>query len=256
MLLLALIVRAVSLEFRSRRESAAWRQGWDVAFAVGSFLPALLLGVAIGNVVRGIPIDASGAYRGGLIGLLNPYALVVGLLAVAVVAAHGAGWLVLKTDGRVQLRARSAAAIAWAVALALWLVATALTWSEGGSGSIHLDGLLENPLAWIAPTLFAAAWILFRRFVVDPGRELVAFVLSGSSIAALMVMVGQAIHPNLVPALDTPERSLTIENAASSDLTLSVMLVIALIGMPIVVAYTAYVYWTFRGKTSANDHGY
>jgi cytochrome d ubiquinol oxidase subunit II len=81
-------------------------------------------------------------------------------------------------------------------------------------------------------------------------------VLSGSAIAALMAMVGQAIYPNLVPGLGAPERSLTIDNAASSDLTLSVMLVIALIGMPIVVAYTAYVYWTFRGKTSANDHGY
>jgi cytochrome d ubiquinol oxidase subunit II len=256
LLLVALIVRAASMEFRSRRDAPAWRQGWDVAFAVSSFLPALLLGVAIGNVVRGIPIDPSGAYRGGLVGLLNPYALISGLLAVAVVAAHGAGWLVLKTDGRVQLRARAAAKAAWAVALGLWVVATLATALEGGNGSSHLDGLLANPLAWIAPTVFAGAWILFRRFVVDPGREMAAFVLSGSAIAALMAMVGQAIYPNLVPGLGAPERSLTIDNAASSDLTLSVMLVIALIGMPIVVAYTAYVYWTFRGKTSANDHGY
>jgi len=256
LLLLALIVRAAAMEFRSRRESSAWRQAWDVAFAVSSFLAALLLGVAIGNIVRGIPIDPSGAYRGGLIGLLNPYALVVGLLAVTVMAAHGAGWLVLKTDGRVQLRARSAATVAWAAALGLWIVATLLTGIESGNGSVHLEGLLANPLAWFAPTIFAAAWILFRRFVVDPGRELVAFALSGVSIAALMVMVGQAIYPNLVPGLDAPERSLTIANAASSELTLSVMLVIALIGMPIVVAYTAFVYWTFRGKATPNDHGY
>jgi cytochrome d ubiquinol oxidase subunit II len=244
------------MEFRSRRESVAWRRGWDVAFAVGSLLPALLLGVAIGNIVRGIPIDASGAYRGGLVGLLNPYALLTGLLAVAVVSAHGAGWLILKTDGRVQLRARRAATVAWAAALALWLVTTVATGVEGGNASTHLEGLLANPLAWFAPTIFAAAWLLFRRFVLDPGREIVAFVLSGVAIGALMVMVGQAIYPNLVPGLGAPERSLTIANAASSDLTLTVMLVIALLGMPIVVAYTAYVYWTFRGKSSANNHGY
>jgi cytochrome d ubiquinol oxidase subunit II len=255
-LLLALIVRAVSLEFRSKEPGSSWRAGWDAAFAVASFLPALLLGVAIGNIVRGIPIELSGDYMGGLIGLLNPYALLVGLLSVATLAAHGGAWLTLKTNGAVHVRARTAAMRAWFAAVALWALAGAMTYVEAGAASTHLPVVGE----WIAlgiPLAFVAATVAFRVFLARPGRELSAFVASSVSLAALVGLVGQAIHPNLVPALDDPGRSLTIEAAASSELTLSVMLAVALIGMPIVVAYTAFVYWQFRGKTVVDDrHGY
>jgi cytochrome d ubiquinol oxidase subunit II len=255
-LLLALIVRAVSLEFRSKEPGTRWRAAWDVAFSVASFLPALLLGVAIGNIVRGIPIEASGDYIGGLLGLLNPYALAIGLLSVAMLTAHGAAWLALKTNGHVQIRARTAATRAWLAAIVLWCTAGALTFLEAAGASGHLPGA-GDLVALAIPALFAAATIAFRVFIVQPGRELAAFVASSGSLAALIGLVGQAIHPNLVPALGDPVRSLTIEGAASSELTLSVMLVVALVGMPIVVAYTAFVYWQFRGKTSVDDqHGY
>jgi len=255
-LLLALIARAVSLEFRSRLEEPAWRAAWDVAFCVGSFLPALLLGVAIGNIVRGIPIEASGDYIGGLLGLLNPFALVVGLLAVAVLATHGAARLALKTEGALQDRARMAARGGWAATAVLWVVGGAVAFFEAGAGSDHLAFGRIGLLAWLAPVAFVAATVVFRALIGRPGRELAAFVASAVSIAALVGQVGAVIHPNLVPALGAPVRSLTIANAASSDLTLTVMTVIALVGMPVVLLYTAYVYRTFRGKTRHEEHGY
>ncbi len=255
-LLLALIARAVSLEFRSRLEEPRWRAAWDVAFCVGSFLPALLLGVAIGNIVRGVPLEASGDYTGGLLGLLNPFALVVGLLAVAVLTTHGAAWLVLKTEGALQDRARMAVRSGWAATAVLWLAGGAVAFLEAGAGSDHLAFGRIGLLAWLAPVAFVAATVAFRALIERSGRELAAFVASAVSIAALVGQVGAAIHPNLVPALGAPERSLTIANAASSDLTLTVMTVIALVGMPVVLLYTAYVYHAFRGKTRHEEHGY
>jgi cytochrome d ubiquinol oxidase subunit II len=256
LLLVALIVRAVSLEFRSKRDDLPWRRGWDVAFAISSFLPALLLGVALGNVVRGVPIEATGDYEGGLIGLLNPFALVVGLLAVAVVSTHGALWLVVKTTGAVADRARGAASLAWIATGVLWVAASALLLLEANGGSDHLAANYGNPIAWLVPVAFVGAWLAGRLLLARPGHELTAFLASGVSIAALLGLVGTAIYPNLLPALGDTSRSLTVTNASSSELTLGVMLVVALIGMPIVIGYTAFVYWSFRGKTRVDQHGY
>jgi cytochrome d ubiquinol oxidase subunit II len=254
LLLLALIVRAVSLEFRGKEPGRRWRATWDLAFTVASFLPALLLGVAIGNIVRGIPIESSGDYTGGLLGLLNPYALTIGLLSVAILTAHGATWLTLKTSGAVQIRARTAATRAWLAAVVLWALAGAYTFLEaGGSGSSHLPDLGELAVL-VAAAMFGLATAAFRVFIVQAGREGAAFAASSVSLGALIALVGLAIYPNLVPALGDPARSLTIDAAASSELTLSVMLVVALVGMPIVVAYTAFVYWNFRGKTTVDEH--
>jgi len=247
-LLLALIIRAVALEFRSRETYPGWRSAWDVAFAISSFLPALLLGVAIGNVVRGIPLEASGDYTGGLLGLLNPFSLVVGLLAVAVLTAHGGAWLALKTTGDVQARARMAATWAWLGAVGLWIVAGGVRFIE--AGEIELGSLAIG-------VIFIAATGSFRLLLGRPNRELAAFLASAVSLAALIGLVGGAIYPNLVPALGEPSRSLTIAGAASSELSLSVMLGIALIGMPLVIAYTGAIYWHFRGKTVVDEeHGY
>ncbi len=256
LLLLALIVRAVSLEFRSKRDDTGWRRVWDGAFAVSSFLPPLLLGVAIGNVVRGVPIEPSGDYVGGLVGLLNPFALAIGLLAVAVVTQHGALWLALKTDGAVERRARRAASVAWVAVGSLWLGATGLLVVEASGASDHLAANYGNPLAWLVPAAFVAAWLAARVLLVRARGVLGAFLASAVSIAALFGLVGTAIYPNLLPALGEPDRSLTVANAASSELTLTVMLVIALVGMPIVIAYTAFVYWSFRGKTVVDEHSY
>ncbi|MGZ6340922.1 MAG: cytochrome d ubiquinol oxidase subunit II [Candidatus Limnocylindrales bacterium] len=250
LLLVALILRAVSLEFRSHLESAAWRRAWDLAFAVGSFLPALLLGVALGNIVRDLPLDG-GEYRGGLSGLLNPFSLLVGLMAVAMLVQQGGTWLAVKTEGALADRSRRAAGFAWLAFAALWLAGT--VWAP--SVAPHLSDSFRRPLAWLALAAFVVAmagvrWAIARR------RDILAFAASSASIASLMAIVGTALYPNLVPATGDAAASLTVSNASSSDLTLTVMLVIALVGMPLVIAYTAFIYSRFWGKVRLEDSAY
>ncbi len=251
LLLVALILRAVSLEFRSKVEAPAWRATWDVIFAIGSFLPALLLGVAVGNVLRGVPLDAAGDYRDGLLGLLNPFALLVGLLAVAMFTLQGASWLVLKTEGAIAERSRTAARLGWPVFAVLWIAATLFS-SQDAPG---LWDNFANPLAWLVPIAFAVVAVAYP-LALRTRRELLAFLLSSGSIAGLIGIMGVSLYPNLVPALGGASPSLTVGNASSSDLTLTVMLAVALIGMPIVIAYTAFIYSRFRGKVRAEGHGY
>ncbi len=251
LLLVALIFRAVALEFRSKEESRVWRTGWDMAFSVGSLLTALLLGVAAGNIVLGLPLGADGLYADGLIGLLNPFSLLVGLLAVAMVTMQGASWLIKKTEGAVQARARRAALIAWVAYGALWIlvtIAAALLLPD------RFQNFLDNPLAWLAPA-FVVASIVGYPILVRSGRELAPFLASSLSVAALVLTMGLAIFPDLVPSSGNGE-SLGIGNASSSDLTLGVMLVIALLGMPLVLLYTGYVYSRFWGKVGSGEHGY
>ncbi len=251
LLLVALIFRAVALEFRSKEESRVWRTGWDMAFSVGSLLTALLLGVAAGNIVLGLPLGADGLYADGLIGLLNPFSLLVGLLAVAMVTMQGASWLIKKTEGAVQARARRAALIAWVAYGVLWIlvtIAAALLLPD------RFQNFLDNPLAWLAPA-FVVASIVGYPILVRSGRELAPFLASSLSVAALVLTMGLAIFPDLVPSSGNGE-SLGIGNASSSDLTLGVMLVIALLGMPLVLLYTGYVYSRFWGKVGSGGHGY
>ena len=251
LLLVALIFRAVSLEFRSKLETSGWRRTWDVAFSLASFLPTVLFGVAIGNVLRGVPLDAAGDYRGGLAGLLNPFALAVGLLVSSMFVMQGATWLSLKTAGPVHDRSRRAALLAWPAFVVLWLVVTVFSRADAG----HLWTNYANPVAWLAPAAFlvvAGAYPL----AVRAGRDGVAFGLSSLSIAALIGTMGIGLYPNLLPAAGDAARSLTVRNAASSDLSLTVMLIIALIGMPIVIGYTTFIYWRFRGKVDAREAGY
>jgi cytochrome d ubiquinol oxidase subunit II len=251
LLLAALIFRAVSMEFRSKIEAPGWRRAWDVAFALGSFLPALLFGVAIGNVLHGVPLDAAGDYRGGLPGLLNPFALAVGLLAVAMFLLQGATWLMLKTEGTVHDRSRRVAAFAWPAFAALWLLVTLYSRADAG----HLWANYVNPVAWAVPAAFVAVAIAYP-LAFRSGRDGLAFVLSSLSIAALIGIMGVGLYPNLLPAAGDAARSLTVTNASSSDLSLTVMLIVALVGMPIVIGYTGFIYWHFRGKVHPEEHGY
>jgi cytochrome d ubiquinol oxidase subunit II len=250
LLLVALILRAVALEFRDQVGSAGWRRAWDAAFFVGSALPALLLGVAVGNVVQGLPIDTDGAYRGGLFGLLRPFPLVVGLLVVAYCVTHGATWLVLKTEGPVADRARAAAQYGWAAEAILWVVTTLGAWAFLPERWHAFD----NVFAWAAPTLVVVALVAYP-LAVRAGRTVLAFGASALAIAGMIATMGIGIHPFLVPALEAP-RGITIEQAASSDLTLTVMLGIALVAVPLVLIYTAFVYWRFRGKVRLDEGGY
>jgi len=250
LLLTALVFRAVSLEFRSKDESPHWRSAWDLAFALGSTLAALLFGVAIGNVMRGLPISADGEFAGSFSGLLNPFALAVGLLTVAMFVMQGGAWLVLKTEGELKERARMACFGAWVAFFAFWLVVTLLS----RSAAPHLWSTYGNGAAWAAPVLFFVSAAAIP-VALKTGRAGWTFASTSAAIALLIAVMGQGLYPNMVPALDAT-RSLTIYNSSSTPLTLKAMLIIALIGMPLVLAYTLFIYSRFRGPVVLDDTSY
>jgi cytochrome d ubiquinol oxidase subunit II len=251
LLLVALILRAVSLEFRSKVESPVWRSAWDFAFSLGSVLPALLFGVAVGNVLRGVPISLDGEFAGTFLGLLNPFALCVGLLSTAMFVMQGASWLSFRTEGELRTRALAVAKNSWLVFVVLWIAATVFS----RFAAPHLWQNYANPLTWIAPlafVVFAAAYPLAVR--AGAGKRM--FTFSSLAIAALIGIMGQALFPYMVPALGDPASGLTIQNASSTPLTLKVMLAIALIGMPFVLAYTVFIYRNFMGPVVIDEHSY
>jgi cytochrome bd ubiquinol oxidase subunit II len=247
----ALILRAISIEFRGKEENRAWRLGWDIGFTIGSGLAALLFGVALGNVVRGLPLDAGGVYRGGLVGLLNPFSLVMGVLTLALAAQQGSSWLVLKTEGALQARARRSGVVATLVVIVAWFLATDLAWFDSNR---VFDNFARNPLAWVGPVIAVIA-LVSMLYAYRMRQELLGFAMSSVAIVGLAATAGATLYPNLVPAVD-PSRSLTVNNAHSSDVTLTVMLVVAAIGMPIVLAYTGFIYWKFKGKVRLEETSY
>jgi cytochrome d ubiquinol oxidase subunit II len=252
LLLACLITRAVSIEFRSKEEGAAWRSVWDTVFAVSSSVAALLLGVALGNILRGVPLTEAGDYAGTFLGLLNPYALLIGLTGLAMIATHGALYLALKTDGDLGARAKGWAERAGVVYVALWLVAVAMTVATQGH---LLENARQAPVFYAVPVavlLLIVAALLFNR----QDRSGRAFVTSALAIAGQFALVGIGIYPNLVRASNRSPLSLTVFNSSSSGLTLKVMLIIALVFMPIVLAYTAFVYSRFKGKVELGPDSY
>jgi len=251
-LLFALILRAVSMEFRSKIEASGWRRVWDAAFFLGSFLASLLFGVAVGNAMIGIPLDARGDFTGSLGDQLNPYALSVGVLVVALFAMHGAIFLYLKTSGELQERLHGWIWRTFFVFVAAYLVVTLYTLVAVPHATRNFGRL---PLAWIVPVLNALAVANIPRAVYlrRPGY---AFVSSSATIAALVFLLGVALYPNIVVSNPDPAHSLTIFHAASSPRTLGIMLVIAALGLPFVLTYTVVIYRTYWGKVRLDDHSY
>ncbi len=251
LLLVGLILRAVALEFRHHLPDAGWRGIWDLAFFAGSLLPALLLGVAIGNVAYGLPFNAEAQYTGGLLGLLNPFSLLVGLVSVAMFTLQGALWLTIRTEGDLRRRAWRVASLAWPIFMTLWLAITVFARVAAG----HLWDNFATPLAWVVPVLFVAATLATGGAILSR-RATTAFAASSASIAGLIGILGVGLYPNVVPGRDGAS-GLSVAGAASSDLALTVMLVIALIGMPLVLAYTAFIYRHFWGPVDPEiDEGY
>jgi cytochrome d ubiquinol oxidase subunit II len=245
LVLFSLILRAVSLEFRAH--DPARRKLWEGAFVAGSFIPALLFGVALGNVVVGIPIDREMEYAGSFFTLLRPLPLVFGFLGLAAFLLHGSTWTALKTSGDLQARARKAALImSFATAFA-FLFSFVAVW-------IYLPEALTKVPAWVFSVLVVGLLPVLQR-VVRRGKDGLAFALSSAIFLFLWGIVGSIHYPNLVRATD-PAASLTIVNASSSVLTLKVMLIIALVGMPFVIGYTIFGYRVFRGKVGSSEPGY
>jgi cytochrome bd ubiquinol oxidase subunit II len=252
LLLVALIARAVSLEFRHQFAASVWTRVWDWSFGLGSLVPALLFGVAVGNVLRGVPIGPGAGWQGSFLGLLNPYALLVGVTGLAFFVMHGALYLRLKTEGPLATRLTTVARWTWLGFLALYAVATAATASV--SPFLFAD-LVGSPAFWPALALLVAG-IVTVPIANQRGRSALAFLASSATIVAMIALAGVSLFPRLVPSRLDLADSLTIYNAASSTLTLRVMLIIALVGMPLVLAYTVVIYRVFSGKVPATGAGY
>ncbi|GDY11415.1 cytochrome D oxidase subunit I [Planctomycetota bacterium] len=251
LLLMALIMRAVAIEFRSKQISHRWRSTWDWVFAIGSFLIALLAGVAFGNVLQGLPLTADHELDISLFALLTPFPLLVGITTVTLFALHGAIYLVLKTEGEIQEKVRSwiqPALITFILCFAILTIATLVFRPQLAAP------LRENPVLFLFPLLTLLALANIPR-CIHHGREGQAFLSSSAVIAGLFATAAAGLYPNIVPAID-PANSLHIGNAASSPKTLQIMFIIALIGMPVVIAYTICIYWIYRGKVKLDATSY
>jgi cytochrome d ubiquinol oxidase subunit II len=253
MLLLAvLIFRAVAIEFRSKQPTKLWRRMWDYAFSFSSIFIALLMGVTLGNIIAGVPIDQSMEFHGAVAGLLNPYPFMVGLTTVALFMMHGSIYVVMKTEGALQEKVRT-----WINNTIIFFIIcyTATTMAT----LIYMPHMAE-PFKQ-HPSLFIVA-ILNMLAVANIPREIHlrnefrAFLSSSASIALLMMLFAIGLFPNLVISNISPEFNLTIYNAASSVKTLGIMLTIAIIGIPFVLAYTISIYWVFRGKVKIDSTSY
>jgi len=252
LLLVALIFRAVSMEFRGQVDHPGWRKVWDWTFGLGSLTAALLFGVALGNVFRGLPITADGTLDVAFLSLLNPYSLLIGLVTLTVFTMHGAAFLALKTEGELRRRMARWTAGAWGVAVLLYAIATVATWQVS---PFLMEGLASNPLLWLLVLVLTAATITIPISVRSQGF-LRTFLASALMIASMIGLMGLGLYPRMAPSSIDPSYSLTIYNASSSPKTLTVMLVIALIGMPLVIGYTALIYRVFLGKVVITEDSY
>jgi cytochrome d ubiquinol oxidase subunit II len=251
-LFLALMFRAVSFDLRGKVESDQWRTLWDWAFGLGSLLPALLLGIVYGNMLRGIPLDAEGFFKGNYFIILNPFSLLVGITAVVLFTMHGAIYMTMKTENELQTRMHKWANNTWSVFVVLYVVITLYAWLIAP----HLfDGTMRSPIFWMLFVLLLNSMIAIPLSLGSKkyGR---AFLASSALIFSLIGVSAVSLFPRLVPSSIDLANSLTIYNSSSSPYTLSVMLVIALIGMPIVIGYTIYIYRVFKGKVRITKESY
>jgi len=245
LLLFTLIFRAVAIEFRSKESWGWWRQTWDIAFSLGSILSAFILGVAMGNVVQGVPLDENWELSNRSFNLLNPYALLMGVTTVLLFALHGAIYILMKTEGELQAIVRGWIPYLIGLFLTAYVIFNVVT-------------LVHVPYVW--HTAVARPWVFFVAIVgmfavlnipreLHKGREFIAFFFSCAGMGLMMATFGLTYYPYMLLSTPIPENSLTIYNAASTQKTLGILLLIAGIGVPLVLAYTISIYYIFRGKT-------
>lgn len=280
LVLASLILRPVGFKYRSKRESAAWRTGWDWALFVGGFVPALVFGVAVGNVLTGAPFrldsDLRAFYDGTLLGLFHPFSLLAGLLSVCMIVTHGAAWLAIKIEnGVVQNRAKAIAQITAIATIALFAIGGVMVakWGMGyrlahgadplGPSNPLMSGTVAAAGAWL-DNYSAHPWMMIAPILgfVGPVLALLglrsnsgALAFGGTSLAitGIISTVGLSMFPYILPSSIDPASSLTVWNASSSHLTLFIMLVVTLIFLPIVLLYTAYVYKVLFGRVTMKD---
>ena len=283
-ILFALILRPVAFKYRSKRESARWKAGWDWALFIGGFVPSLIFGVAVGNVLQGVPFrfddDMRIYYEGSFFALLNPYALLCGLLSVAMLVMHGAAWLQVKTDGIVAERARRYGSLAAVAVIVLFALGGLFLWigidgyrissaiDAAGPSNPLLKTVEHSPGAWLV-NYGAHPWMIIAPVLGFVGaaaallamlarREVTVLLFSKLAIFGMISTVGLSMFPFILPSSLDLRSSLTVWDASSSHLTLFIMLVVTAIFLPIILAYTAWVYRVLWGKVdekTVNDKG-
>ena len=245
-LLCGLIFRAVAIEFRSKESWGWWRQMWDIGFSLGSIGSSFLIGVAMGNILVGIELDARGNYIGGFWALLNPYAVLLGLTTIALFTMHGSIYLVMKTEGELQARLRRWVNRTIGIFLFFYIILNVAT-------LVYAPHILEILRArpWLL-AVFALNVLVVMNIPRQnhKGNDFAAFLSSCG------VLFGLTVYPHMVLSMPNPENSLTIYNAASTAKTHFIMLIMAIIGIPVVFAYTVSVYYIFRGKVRLTEHSY
>ncbi|ANT59824.1 MULTISPECIES: cytochrome d ubiquinol oxidase subunit II [Roseobacteraceae] len=281
-ILAALILRPVGFKYRSKRDSAKWRSSWDWALFVGGAAPALLFGVAVGNVLLGVPFHLTedlmpmydGTFYGKFLGLLRPFALLCGVVSLSMLIMHGAAWLSVKTQGMIAFRAQRIGTVAGLIAAAgyalagLWLAVgidgfhiTSQIVTDGPSNPLFKDVLhegswlmayVERPWIIVAPLLGFAGILMAVRGLRD-GMEVSTLLWSKLGIFGVIASVGLTMFPFILPSTVDPRSSLTVWDSSSSHLTLFVMLVATVIFLPLILAYTAWVYKVLWGKVTEDD---
>jgi cytochrome d ubiquinol oxidase subunit II len=245
LMLVGLILRGIALEFRSKDENKTWRAVWDWSLFAGSLIPSLLWGVAFGNFLRGVPIDGAQNYTGGFWNLLNPYALVCGLLVISGFLLQGTLFLVLKTDGPVLDRVKGLLLKVWIPTVVL--LAGAIFFSYSQTDIAVKDGIKLGliPLLTVI-TLLSVGYFIWNK------NYMWGFIIQSLTMVLLTAIAFLGLFPRVLISSSNPEWSLTIYNASSSPYTLQVMSIVALIFIPIVLAYTAWTYWIFRKRITAD----
>lgn len=245
LILVALIIRGVAFEFRSKDSNPRWRKLWDMSIFIGSLIPALLWGVAFGNILRGVAIDAQMTYVGSFFDLLNPYALVGGLVTLTLFILHGALFLELKTDGVIQERVRN-------ITRRMWLPVTIIAVVFVVFSLFQTDILTHINVVNVLGLILAVGGLLGTGYFIFKARYGRAFTGTGLTIVGVVALIFGTLFPRVMPS--TLGFDLTIYNASSSPYTLQVMSVIALTVVPIVLLYQAWTYWVFRKRLTAQSH--
>lgn len=250
--LVFLILRAVSIEFRSKEPGRIWRLSWDITYSVSSIVLAVLLGVVLGNVLRGVPLEANKEVSGGWLQFLNPFSLMVGITTLALFMVHGALFLAIKTEGRLFAKVT----ILLRRALIFFMVSFAIVSLIVLIYLPHLsDNFRDNPMLFAAPLLAFLSIANIPRLAARR-KYLMAFLFSSLTTAFLLVVVAIELYPVLVFSTIDPANHLTVYNASASEKSLGIMLTIAAIGTPLVIAYTIFVYRTFWGKVRLDETSY
>lgn len=250
--LLGIIFRAISIEFRSKEPMLWWRKMWDISYCASSTLIAFLLGVILGNVTEGINMGPDHVFRGSFMEFLNPYAILTGVTTVALLMMHGAIYLVMKTENRLYTKLTlivKDTTIFFVIMILLTSFYTLLYLPKMAAV------IRSYPELFIVPVMMVFSIANITRQITKR-KYLYAFISSAVTISLLMILVAMELYPNMLVSTQTPANNLTVYNACSSQKTLGIMLVVAAIGVPLVVAYTTFVFITFKGKVKLDEMSY